>query len=55
VTCDYFVSIDDDDLFLDHPLAEGFDILDGGVVIKVPKVKPGNEYSVVREYTKIVC
>lgn len=36
--------------FLDSPLANGFDILDGRVVVKVPKVKAGKDYSIVREY-----
>jgi len=32
---------------VDHPLAQGFNILDGHVVIQVPKVSPGNKYAVV--------
>ncbi|KAG0704221.1 hypothetical protein DFH29DRAFT_912355 [Suillus ampliporus] len=32
---------------LDHPLATGFDILDGRVVIQVPSVPTGQNYSVV--------
>jgi hypothetical protein len=32
---------------LDSPLAEGFNILDGRVEIKVPNVKPGKDYQLV--------
>ncbi|KAG1734861.1 uncharacterized protein EDB91DRAFT_573494 [Suillus paluster] len=32
---------------MDHPLATGFNILDGRVVIHVPKVTPGSHYSIV--------
>ncbi|KAI0632211.1 hypothetical protein C8Q77DRAFT_1218678 [Trametes polyzona] len=31
----------------EHPLAKGFDILDGRVEVKVPDVKPGNDYTIV--------
>ncbi|KAF7985608.1 hypothetical protein HWV62_3919 [Athelia sp. TMB] len=32
---------------VDHPLASGFNILDGHVVIKVPKVSTGSKYALV--------
>ncbi|TFK34052.1 hypothetical protein BDQ12DRAFT_690311 [Crucibulum laeve] len=32
---------------LDHPLAEGFDILLGRIEVEVPKVKPRNDYQIV--------
>ncbi|KAJ7643989.1 hypothetical protein FB45DRAFT_1020793 [Roridomyces roridus] len=34
-------------LDLDHPLAEGFDIMDGHHTVTVPQVSPGSQYIVV--------
>src|ERR1700691_3158155 len=48
----YFALIDD--ILTDHPLAQGFNILDGHVVIQVPKVSPGKKYAVVRECMQII-
>lgn len=39
-----------DDLFTEHPLAEGFDILDGKFNVTIPKdTKPGKNYQLVRK------
>ncbi|KAF7791484.1 hypothetical protein EIP86_002500 [Pleurotus ostreatoroseus] len=34
----------------EHPLAQGFDLSQGAVDVKVPLVQPGNDYIIVREY-----
>ncbi|KIM89191.1 hypothetical protein PILCRDRAFT_813102 [Piloderma croceum F 1598] len=34
-------------LDVDNPLAQGFNILQGHVVVKVPNVKPGKEFAIV--------
>jgi hypothetical protein len=38
-----------DSIHTDHPLAQNFDILKGHVMVKVPKVKPGKKFALVRE------
>ncbi|CAL1707822.1 unnamed protein product [Somion occarium] len=37
----------DEHLNLDHPLAEGFDIMDGSIEVRVPDVESRNDYIVV--------
>jgi hypothetical protein len=43
-----------DGILADKPLAQNFEILQGHVVVKVPKVKPGKNYAVVRECKQII-
>lgn len=38
-----------------HPLASGFSILDGHVVVQVPDVPTGDDYAIVREWINIYC
>lgn len=36
--------------YVDHPLAQGFDLRSGSQAVTVPDVTPGDDYSIVREY-----
>ena len=40
-------------IFLEHPLADDFDITQGHIDVTVPYVDPRNDYIIVRKYSVI--
>ena len=40
---------------VEHPLADGFDIMDGKKTVTVPNVSPGNKYQIIGMLNLIVA